>query len=1010
MPLTANAAGTPYFAQGGNFSSANVTVPSGTAAGDLLIGFVYMSQDATSVTGFTVSGTGWDVTYFAKTSSPNNGPAACFTKVQQSGDPTTYTVTRSGSGSQSMLIHLVAVRGFDPADPILDGPTILNESGPATAITAPGRTIPAGLPDQAMLITCHLSQWWTGAGSNFANLWTPGTGTGLIELIDMSGEWSRGATYYKLVSSDTDPLDAIANGSQAGNAGRGISIAIRPMATDQEILLSGAIAIPGGTIAGPVTVDKQREYDAPISINSATPQALSLAHATDLVDAPGVSVTPQPINVQLGTVVEALPTFVFLNEVTTESGKKVLDLADTPSVTVSVIPIETEIVDPNTYIDLDVVSGTVTPQDVTADKVVDLDTIDASTTIELPELTVDKLADLNIPNVNVTLNALEIIQTAYGIDFVEVTVTPLSIVLEKEVLLDSIDISVSSPELALEKEIQLTDTPEIVVTASPDVTASGPLILTNQTITVESPDLTVEKVIDLDSIDITTTVFEIDFARGETLDTVIVDVSIASELELPLVQSKLVAYPINIGLYGLDNAKVVNLDPIELDAPSINAVDVAYGINLDTPNVVVLTPAAITYTSNMRPISIDIDLPAVTVGFGADKTAAQVPDRVQIISQPTRVIAQSILSKRFLHWDLEVDNLSLQKTLSGPQLITGEFPVEIRDYRDLGLEPWATWIHVEEDGEIRGSGILQPASVDTGERLSLEAVGVSAYPAGMPFLAELTAIQVDPADIVRTIWEHLQSYPDGNLGVIVRGSTPVRIGEALVEAPAEGEDTRTDEEKARKPYYLNWWEAPDCGQEIDTIAKETPFDYVEYEQWNADKTDVIHYIDIGYPRIGTRRFDLRFAEEENLVAAIGPGEVDDYYASQVVLMGSGEGRDTIRGYAAKPIGSRVRRVAILDDKTVNNSSRANALSADELLRRQALRDITEVEIDARHLNARLGSFQVGDDIPVIANVPWIGDVRQWERVLSYTYSPNAETIRVSLRRSESFVYGSETQA
>jgi len=412
-------------------------------------------------------------------------------------------------------------------------------------------------------------------------------------------------------------------------------------------------------------------------------------------------------------------------------------------------------------------------------------------------------------------------------------------------------------------------------------------------------------------------------------------------------------------------------------------------------------------------------LAGATLLVAPDHSRSQLGLPARVLVQPTRVIAQNILTGQWLHWELPVSNLAVTFTLSGPTVITGDFPTEIHDLRDVSLEPWATWIHIEEDGLIRASGILQPATIDKAETLSFEAVGVSAYAKGIPFEGAFTlagtdpatgtagvGIHLDPADIVRAIWAELQSYPDARLGVQVTGSTSVRVGTPPRDVnfvPAAGAPVSF----VAGPYSaLDWWSSKDCGSEIDTLAKATPFDYTERAQWNPTKTAVDHFVDIGFPRAGRRLTEVRFAQDENLLDAIGPAETADLYASQVVMLGSGEGSATVRGRAGRPLGTRLRRVAVLDDKTVGSTGRANALASSELDRRQALRDVTEITVMARHPNAPLGSFAVGDEVLLSARVPWAGEVRQFQRVLSYTYSPDSEAVKISMRSASSFSYGS----
>ncbi|RZT87452.1 hypothetical protein EV383_4376 [Pseudonocardia sediminis] len=396
--------------------------------------------------------------------------------------------------------------------------------------------------------------------------------------------------------------------------------------------------------------------------------------------------------------------------------------------------------------------------------------------------------------------------------------------------------------------------------------------------------------------------------------------------------------------------------------------------------------------------------------------------------ESTRVIAQDILTKRFLHWDIRVSDLTVQWNLSGPTAISGNFPAELRDIRDIGLEPWATWIHVEEDGVIRASGILQPAQIDADETLTLDAAGPSAYAKGIPYLGKFllsgtdsasgetgVGLGLDPADIVRAIWAELQSYPASNLGVTVVGETDAQVGtpkkEVSFTASADGAttgttttDTTTSQvDFTAGPYSaLDWWEHKDCQSEIESLAKETPFDFVERCAWNAAKTDVIHWIELGYPRIGTTPTGVRFAQEENIIAAIGPEEPDDRYASHVVVLGKGEGTARIRGEASRPLRNRLRRVVVVEDKTIDSIQAANAIALDELNRRQALADVTEVTVHARHPNASLGSYDVGDDVPVAADIPWLGYLQLKQRVLSIVYTPASESVKLALRSSSTF--------
>jgi len=510
-------------------------------------------------------------------------------------------------------------------------------------------------------------------------------------------------------------------------------------------------------------------------------------------------------------------------------------------------------------------------------------------------------------------------------------------------------------------------------------------------------------------VPVTVEVLAVDPAHVVDLDVV----EITHQVIKPTVQSfDGDPVPLTVDVLPVDPAHIVDLDVVDI-VHSWDRTKVAYTRKTDTADIGVESIVATSFSMDTQPVGVTVEVLEVEVGFSVEDIEAHRGVQSLPDSSPTRVIAQSILSGEFVHWDLEVDNLQYTQTLSGPVSITGEFTTEIYDYRDLNLEPWGTWIYVEENGEIKATGILQPSSVNDGEALTLEALGYSAYPNGIPYLSNYSQEGVDPADVYRHIWAHVQAFPDAKLGVVVRGTTTKKVGMPVTKTtsttttPEGGGDPVTTETTTveANPYKLDWWEAKDCGSELDNLAKEAPFDYVEVSKWNDTKTAVLKYIDIGYPRIGRRRDDLAFRQDENLLRAVGPEETDDFYASQIVFMGAGEGSEIVNGIASRQLRTRIRRVAVVADGTIVDRNRAIKLAANELDRRQAILDIKEIEIKAQHLNARLGSFSVGDDILVEAEVPWIGAVRQWERVLAYTYDPTLESVRVSLRRAESFTYG-----
>lgn len=363
-----------------------------------------------------------------------------------------------------------------------------------------------------------------------------------------------------------------------------------------------------------------------------------------------------------------------------------------------------------------------------------------------------------------------------------------------------------------------------------------------------------------------------------------------------------------------------------------------------------------------------------------------------------RYIAQRALTGEWLSWDLPLERDELSWTLSGAGSLRGRLApdtgsLRASDGRQL-LEEWGTLIYAEADGIIRWGGILV-SSEFVDQEWHLEATGFVSYPHGIPYTGEYSKIGVDPAEVVAHLWEHVQSHPDGDLGVeVLAPETPVRLG-----TPAEGTEGEEGYKEA-EPYELLWWEAPDVGAEIDSLATETPFDYVEEHFWDGD--EIRHRIRIGYPRIGSRRRDLTFVEGDNIVEAVTVTRYGDDFANEIIGLGLGEGENMLRGVAAVRDG-RLRRTHVYSGKAIGRSRTMDRFVQRELAWRSKTLGIESVVV-RDHPNARIGSWSVGDDVLVQARVPWLGDVSLWCRIVGWSLLAD-DVASLSLARTDSFTYG-----
>lgn len=481
-------------------------------------------------------------------------------------------------------------------------------------------------------------------------------------------------------------------------------------------------------------------------------------------------------------------------------------------------------------------------------------------------------------------------------------------------------------------------------------------------------------------------------AAAATVDVVVdvLPVTVSKRAMLPLVDVVVDAPPVVV------QPRTVN---VVVDVLPVTVSKIAH---LDAVDVVVDLPAVSSGATRAPVVNVVIDVLPVTVSYGGTGTSrAGLPP--VIFLPTTRVIAQSILTGEFLHWDLPVRDLEITWVLSGPTSITGKFEPEIRELQGLDLAAWGTWLHVEDSGLIRASGILQPTRAD-GQKLDVEALGPSAYADKIPYRGVYSQIGVDPAAIVKHLWSHIQGYPRGNLGVQVHGSTPVKLGTEPAEqvdfVTGGGEQVSFDR---GGPYKLDYFENTLCGAEINSLAGETPFDFVERAQWNADKTDVEHHIDIGYPAIGRRRTDLRFADGENILESAPIEEPDGVYADEVFVQGKGEGQSAVAGRAATVIPGRLRMPTVVADKSIGSKERADARAAEELAARlAAMVEVPEIAVNAKHPNAPLGSFSVGDEIQPHLDLPHVGRVSPWHRVTGIRFIAESDAAVLALTRRGEF--------
>lgn len=367
-----------------------------------------------------------------------------------------------------------------------------------------------------------------------------------------------------------------------------------------------------------------------------------------------------------------------------------------------------------------------------------------------------------------------------------------------------------------------------------------------------------------------------------------------------------------------------------------------------------------------------------------------------------RFICEEARTGNILARDLTVQKPKVLRALSGPCNI--QFDINFRDYMNAGIyfKPWGHWIHVEKliqgERKIWASGIVVPSQIDkdTGV-MHLEAQGFAGYPKEIPWLENWNPLVVDPFEVVARVWNHVQSYNNGNLGVEVY---PASSGLEMLPGYAfDGNLLNLD-------FFAIFIRAVDkqqCQDWIDKLARDIPFDYIEQSAWNSDRTAVSKKIFLGYPYGGAQQDNIAFILNENVIDAEPHIETSVDWASDIIVDGWAPGTEYSSEFTNAP-GDRYRRVVLQDDARINSDERAAAWARRKLTKRQTPAYWESIVVDMDHPNAPFGYYDVGDRIWVKGPMPWVGDVNQLHKIIAIGVDEDKGNCQLTLKAEGAFDY------
>lgn len=322
----------------------------------------------------------------------------------------------------------------------------------------------------------------------------------------------------------------------------------------------------------------------------------------------------------------------------------------------------------------------------------------------------------------------------------------------------------------------------------------------------------------------------------------------------------------------------------------------------------------------------------------------------------------------------------------------------------IQFKPWGHWIHAlkyDQFGNERiwASGLVQPSEVDpeTGV-LSLRATGFSDYPKGIPWLVNWNPIAVDPFAIVANIWNHIQSYWNGSLGVT---TYPSSSGTLMLPGFSFNNEQFVQDFFA---IFIRAIDKTDCGEYLTKLSQDIPFDYFEESSWNSTRTAIIKKIRLGYPQGGIRQEGLVFRVGENVKATTQRLESEVEWMSDIMIDGFFPGK-TYSATISNADPDRYRRVMMENDLRIDSNERGAAWAKKRLTRRQFPYQYQSIIIDPFHPNAPFGTFDVGDTILVQGPMPWKGDsISQWHRVLGMQWDGEKGDMELQLMAEGAFNY------
>ena len=336
---------------------------------------------------------------------------------------------------------------------------------------------------------------------------------------------------------------------------------------------------------------------------------------------------------------------------------------------------------------------------------------------------------------------------------------------------------------------------------------------------------------------------------------------------------------------------------------------------------------------------------------------------------------------KLLHPDLPADGAEWTAALLSHSELEVHFDNERPDLP--ALTPWLTALGVVDGGNLRAFGVVTDRDADD-EKLTVVCRGLTGYLDGLPWTdATVRRYDADPGELIRLVWDTAQGHRWGNLGVNVdRVATNVRVGEKRAEV--KDADGKVTESAVDEPYTLDRSETHDLGAEVDALLAEAGLEFREVLSLSRSGVPGVR-MHIG-PNLGRRRTDVRAEVGESVYIVPSVEEDPEDYASDVLLIGAGEGPARIVAQEWLPTMSRLRRVYVYQAQDIYRQAEATAEAARVLATMQPRQGaITSLEV-MDSPSFPVWTIEPGDELRLTGHLGAAGHADRWVRVIAASSS------------------------